>query len=372
MGNYISIIIGCVGAVELITFLHQFSSRADEEHDRELEDEAREGGQEIVPRVRSERVPELVQTQRKPLEEEERVQQQQQEVRQPSPYILKVEDPSGLQEIVEENFTKGVSKPLESDPPQSLMARAPAIRFELYERSCSLSDVDRPLVDGLKMQRPLMRDDGSGRRKPLKKRNSSGSIDLKLSREEELRMFTSLEEEEFSSLSEAGFVPISYGGNSNPSESSAVKHVKRHRRFKRSPVKDAMQNLTSEESASSHEVLDDIPLLDDPVDTTVTYPWGDINPKCRKKHTMHEKSMSIEELQEDDEERTVNDEVIASAIESVRVAKNKYPSLLNAQFCFVSSRRMPTDRWWPQQRKTLWLLMSGRVSKRERNKWMSL
>lgn len=326
MGNYISIIIGCVGAVELITFLHQFSLSADEEHDRELEQESRDRGQEITPRVVSVPVPDPVKevariTQRDRVEVKEKEEPQQQlPARQPYPVILKIEDPpeDPQEEIVEENITKIASKTLLSEPPLSLLSRSPEIRFELYERSCSLSDVDRPLVDGLKMQRPLMRDDGSGRRKPIKKRNSSGSIDWKASREEELRMFTSLEEEEFSSLSEGGFVPISYGANSNASDATSVKYAKRHRRFKRSPVKDTLQNLTSEESASSHEVLDDIPLLDDPLDPAVTYPWGDINPKCRKKHAMHEKSMSIEELQEDDEERITNDGVTASAIESVR------------------------------------------------------
>lgn len=56
--------------------------------------------------------------------------------------------------------------------------------------------------------RPIVRDDRTGRRKAFKKRNSSGSDDsIRLSREEELKMFTSLEEEESKNSS---FTPISY------------------------------------------------------------------------------------------------------------------------------------------------------------------
>lgn len=58
--------------------------------------------------------------------------------------------------------------------------------------------------------RPIVRDDRSGRRKAFKKRNSSGSQSsdsIRLSREEELNMFTSLEEDECKNCS---YIPISY------------------------------------------------------------------------------------------------------------------------------------------------------------------
>lgn len=54
-------------------------------------------------------------------------------------------------------------------------------------------------LDGVKF-RPLQRDDGTGRRRSYKKRHSSSSNssrDSKASREEELKIFTSLEEDEF-------------------------------------------------------------------------------------------------------------------------------------------------------------------------------
>lgn len=60
--------------------------------------------------------------------------------------------------------------------------------------------------------RPIVRDDRTGRRKAFKKRNSSSSSDsIRLSREEELKMFTSLEEEENRNSS---YIPISYSNDS--------------------------------------------------------------------------------------------------------------------------------------------------------------
>lgn len=70
--------------------------------------------------------------------------------------------------------------------------------------------------------RPIVRDDRTGRRKAFKKRNSSSSQSsdsIRLSREEELKMFTSLEEEEYKNSS---FTPISY---SNESLVNSKKHI---------------------------------------------------------------------------------------------------------------------------------------------------
>lgn len=295
MGNYISIIVGCVGAVELITFLHEFSLRADQEHEQELEEEARQGRTTNQHDLANDL--QLVDQSTKEMSLGSLT-----SLKEPAVYMhIPVEEPEILK-------TELKSLDRELSPRPNILPRAPEIRFELYERSCSLSEIDRPLVDGLKLARPLVRDDGSGRRKSVKKRNSSGSIDIKASREEELRMFTSLEEEEFSSFSEGGYLPISY---TNAESSSGVTHPRRHRRFKRSPVKDS-KTQKDEYSSSSHEVLDDIPLLDDPVDSPVTYPWGDIRQhRPHRRHLCHEKSMSIEELQEDEERLSTNDEVIS-------------------------------------------------------------
>lgn len=81
--------------------------------------------------------------------------------------------------------------------------------------------------DGLR-NKPLTRDDGTGRRKAHKMRRSSDSSnssrDSRTSRDEELKMFTSLEERE---QGNSDFVPIQYNDQNLK--------VKPHRRHKRSP-----------------------------------------------------------------------------------------------------------------------------------------
>uniref|UniRef100_T1GA40 Uncharacterized protein n=1 Tax=Megaselia scalaris TaxID=36166 RepID=T1GA40_MEGSC len=85
-------------------------------------------------------------------------------------------------------------------------------------------------LDGLK-NKPLTRDDGTGRRRAFKKRKSSDSSnssrDSRTSRDEELKMFTSLEEKE---QEKHDFVPIHY--------SEQNLKVKPRRRHKRSPGHD--------------------------------------------------------------------------------------------------------------------------------------
>lgn len=85
-------------------------------------------------------------------------------------------------------------------------------------------------LDGLK-NKPLTRDDGTGRRKAYKMRRSSDSSnssrDSRTSRDEELKMFTSLEEREQGS---SDFVPIQYTDQNLK--------VKPRRRHKRSPGHD--------------------------------------------------------------------------------------------------------------------------------------
>lgn len=259
MGNYISILVGCVGAVELLTFLHQITLRAELEHDREQfidsilntrPDSESSGGASNAESV---------------------------------PTTTNVT----TSECNQDSTTSGsesTAKPVK--------CAAPEIRFEEYERSQSMTDGVLPVVDGLKI-RHLVRDDGTGRRKTVKKRNSS--IDSKLTREEELRMFTSLEEEEFSSLSE-DFVPISYNSGSSDSTARTKKH---HRRHKKSPVNETRR--ASEDSSSSKENLPEPEETDE--NSKVTYPWGDINPGHHKNQKLwdREKAMSIEELQEDED-----------------------------------------------------------------------
>ncbi|GAB0100557.1 hypothetical protein DMENIID0001_166120 [Sergentomyia squamirostris] len=214
MGNLLSVLIGCVGAVELITLLHQITTRAELEYER-----------------------------------------------------LRLAE-------------SGFNAPGEID---SLL---PEINFQEYDHSPNSEVNPVPFVDGLK-QRPLVRDDGTGRRRAFKKRNSSGSLDPenKLSREEELRMFTSLEEEEFKKIAQEEYVPISYNSESGL---KVRKHQKKHRR---SPI-----NENHPESVEGDTEPED-------TEDEVTYPWGDINPEHHQTMLRHqrEKTRSIGELTEEDE-----------------------------------------------------------------------
>lgn len=130
-------------------------------------------------------------------------------------------------------------------------------------------------MDGVKF-RPIVRDDGSGRRKAFKKRQqsssstSSGEPNMRSSREDELKMFTSLEEEE---LRSTDYTPIQY--SSDPKVSK-----KNHRRHKRSPGRDGVREISDEEGD----------------------PWGNLQPKHFHDHDLwkRERASSIVEEAEDD------------------------------------------------------------------------
>ncbi|XP_004526218.1 uncharacterized protein LOC101448503 isoform X1 [Ceratitis capitata] len=154
-------------------------------------------------------------------------------------------------------------------------SRVPAKYTDDYLRS----------LDGIK-QRPLIREDGSGRRRAFKKRRSSGSsnssFESRTSREEEVKMFTSLEEEELlpKKLGEDDFTPITY------STEPLLRVKTPRRRHKRSPAKDAM--ISDGNTRSSVEMLEE---------ETDTNPWGEITPEHYKDTPFwkREKSMSIDE-----------------------------------------------------------------------------
>ncbi|XP_068630762.1 serine/threonine-protein kinase fray2-like [Battus philenor] len=83
----------------------------------------------------------------------------------------------------------------------------PEIHFQSYDAerdNPSYSEEFLRSLDGIKF-RPLQRNDPSGRRRSFRKRRSSSSNsskDSKASRDEELKMFTSLEEEEFRKMND--------------------------------------------------------------------------------------------------------------------------------------------------------------------------
>ncbi|XP_034133252.1 trichohyalin isoform X5 [Drosophila guanche] len=139
-------------------------------------------------------------------------------------------------------------------------------------------------LDGIK-SRPLMREDGSGRRRAFKKRRSSGSSnssrDSRASRDEELKMFTSLEEEELRHGDREDYNPIKY--TSEPT----LRVKSHHRRHKRSPAKDMMPPPEAEASGVSLEMLGE----------ESTNPWGEVMPEHYKdtEFWKREKALSIDE-----------------------------------------------------------------------------
>uniref|UniRef100_T1PNN9 Uncharacterized protein n=1 Tax=Musca domestica TaxID=7370 RepID=T1PNN9_MUSDO len=157
------------------------------------------------------------------------------------------------------------------------------------------SDVYLHSLDGIK-SRPLSREDRSGRRIAFKKRRSSGSSnssrESRTSRDEELKMFTSLEEEEMKAGGDSEFTPIRY--TSEPT----LKVKGHHRRHKRSPAKDMRSG--DESLRSSLERLGE---------ETIN-PWGDVVPEHYKdtEFWKREKAISIEE-ERDVEKPTSSEEL---------------------------------------------------------------
>ncbi|KAH8270453.1 hypothetical protein KR018_010236 [Drosophila ironensis] len=150
-------------------------------------------------------------------------------------------------------------------------------------------------LDGIK-NRPLVREDGSGRRRAFKKRRSSGSSnssrDSRASRDEELKAFTSLEEEELRHGDREDYNPIKY--TSEPT----LKVKSHHRRHKRSPAKDVKP---SSEVSGSLEMLGE----------ESTNPWGEVVPEHYKdtEFWKREKAVSIDEEEVEMEKPAAGEDV---------------------------------------------------------------
>ncbi|XP_017028233.1 trichohyalin isoform X1 [Drosophila kikkawai] len=172
-------------------------------------------------------------------------------------------------------------------------------------------------LDGIK-NRPLVREDGSGRRRAFKKRRSSGSSnssrDSRASRDEELKMFTSLEEEELRHGDREDYNPIKY--TSEPT----LRVKSHHRRHKRSPAKDVKP---PSEASGSLEMLGE----------ESTNPWGEVVPEHYKdtEFWKREKALSIDEEEvemekpsrgEDVEDEATN-EPKSSSFEEATEAQNE-------------------------------------------------
>jgi len=107
--------------------------------------------------------------------------------------------------------------------------------------------------------------------------SSNSSRDSRASRDEELKMFTSLEEEELRHGEREDYNPIKYS-------SEPTLKVKSHRRHKRSPAKDIRSPA---ETSGSLEMLGE----------ESTNPWGEVVPEHYKdtEFWKREKALSIDE-----------------------------------------------------------------------------
>lgn len=189
----------------------------------------------------------------------------------------RVEEVSGREQLAADRWTqrrKELSDEEAATNETKNERNVPQIQLDESNRS-EYTEEQLAAMDGIKF-RPIVRDDGSGRRKAFKKRqqssssNSSGEANLRSSREDELKMFTSLEEEE---LCTHEYSPIQY----NSDQKMAKKSQRRH---KRSPGRDGRKEGSDEEGD----------------------PWGDLQPQHFHDRDLwkRERASSIVEEIEDD------------------------------------------------------------------------
>lgn len=197
-----------------------------------------------------------------------------------------------------------------SDHRSSVSTDMPDMHFNDYSEEYLRS------LDGIKF-RPLARDDGTRRRKAFKKFNSSpSSTERRQSREEELKAFTSLEEQEFEVIRNTEFMPIQYS-------SEPTMATKRHpRQHKRSPGQDTRrQRHGSDESQNRSPDLMDREEAND-------NPWGEIKPD-RLLHDdelwKRERAMSIPESDDNDWTPTKVGSSILNVLREADAARSHSP-----------------------------------------------
>lgn len=126
--------------------------------------------------------------------------------------------------------------------------------------------------------RPIVRDDGSGRRRAFKKRQQQSSASStssgdapqsRTSREDELKMFTSLEEEEFEAMRRNEYTPMQYAsGDLSMKAARRPQHQQQHHSHRSS------RNRRSPDGAQPSATYGS-----DEGDNNENEPWGDVRPK---------------------------------------------------------------------------------------------
>lgn len=169
------------------------------------------------------------------------------------------------------------------------------------------SDGNLRTLDGIKPARPLARDASIRRRRVFKTSNSSGSSDMqrRASREEELKMFTSLEEEEFEMIKHSDYAPIQYSSEPNL---KMKHHVRKH---KRSPVR---RNADEIDDASSYRDSGNF--------EEITDPWGEVRPEHFHNTELWERERAMS-IVEDDRSNDEDEEAGRGVKDASRSITNK-------------------------------------------------
>lgn len=148
------------------------------------------------------------------------------------------------------------------------------------------SDDHLRALDGIK-SRSINRNDSLRRRRALKKSNSGSSDGQRHSREEELKMFTSLEEEEeFEMIRNGDYKPIQYSNDVS---------AKTRRRRRSPPAGQRRSGDESDDGEARRSTESDI----------VNDPWGDVRPELFHDTELwrRERAMSIPEIDAEDDIR---------------------------------------------------------------------
>lgn len=193
-----------------------------------------------------------------------------------------------------------------TSPTSSSVNEIPDLHFDEY------SDAQMRALDGIKEQ-PLVRNDGTRRRRAFKKSGSSTSSsderqEMRKSREEELKMFTSLEEEEFEMIKNSDYKPLQYSSEPNLK-------VKRHlRHHNRSPIRGRNE---SEEDEYDKDTDFSQRKRNAYADDAINDPWGDVKPEHFHDTELwkRERTMSIAE---NDFDSTHEDDFVQAPSKSFR------------------------------------------------------
>ncbi|XP_055909437.1 trichohyalin isoform X1 [Eupeodes corollae] len=247
------------------------------------------------------------------------------------------------------------------------------LHFDEYERQAPDGGEDMPSLqysddylrslDGIK-NKPLVREDGSGRRRAFKKRRSSGSStssrESRASREEELKMFTSLEEEESENIrkGDSEYESIKYASEPNLK-------VGKQRRHKRSPAKDAKRDPNDK---GSLEMLDE----------EDSNPWGEVKPENYKNTDFwkREKNLSIDEEQEEFDARQRIQSPSTAAVNIPKMSSFEEATKSQHQEAIMALKRQRSKDPEPiqepdEESETKNLIFSGEYTKAMNKDWHS-